>query len=77
VRAYHSEMKCGSDKEGKCIKAEIWVETKKNDGRARRVKFSFSYNCIPYLIDDLRKVWKEERDVRVREIDDNNQALGL
>jgi hypothetical protein len=48
-----------------------------NDGNARIIKFTMSYNCLAYVVEDFRKLWKEERDVRTKEIDNINQALGL
>jgi hypothetical protein len=71
VKAFHSEFK----RSGKEIEAEILIEKKEKDFDHRKVKFTFDYYCLPYLIRDLRKVWTEERKRRNEEITDIDKEL--
>lgn len=62
MKAFHSEFK----RSYKTIRAEIHLNTKNNEGR--KIKFDFDYYCLPYIIRNLRKVWKEERARRLEDI---------
>lgn len=74
--AYHIEFKRLYTGDRNKIHAELLIETKKTT-EARKVKFDFGFNCIPYVIADLRKVWLEERKARISEVNRVDESLNV
>lgn len=71
AEAFHIEFeRVHSDKPT----AVILADTSK--GNTVRLKVKFEYDCLPYVMKDLREAWKKNREIRVASIAANDRALG-
>ena len=72
LRAYHVEFQSnGNDR----FTMKIMGETK-ND-KEHVIEYSCSWDCVPYALEDLKKLWVTVRQRRQNQIERINQALPI
>jgi len=74
MKAFHINFRRTDWKEPGEVRAELHLEG--NQGKTRIYKFSFDFNCIPYLQRDLAKLWEPERQQRQASLDRISKSLG-
>lgn len=74
MEAYHIEFKRKYENGHNRISAVLHIEMKKHTD-TRKIPFTFNFGCIPYIINDLKKVWADERRQRISNIEEIDRSL--
>jgi hypothetical protein len=75
VKAFHVSFRKRLWNEPGEIHATVHAENKK--GETRLIKFTFDFSCLPYIRNDLKRLWESgEKQSRQRLIDEVSEAVG-
>lgn len=77
MNAYHIDFKRQG---GGKLRAEIHVETQRRGKKypdTKKLSVDCNFDCLPYILGDLKKKWEEERSIRMACIRQNDRALGV
>ena len=74
MKAHAIEFRKSWDKPGD-VKAKVYLDRRGKVG-ATIVNFEFDFDCIPYAMHDLQKLWMTERSARLAKINSIDRATG-